>query len=234
MHAAHRALAGGRDHVVTVGGGAVAHQFGVYFRAAGEGVLQFFHDQHAAATGDDKAVAVGVVGAGGLLGSIVVFGGQGAHGVEQAAQRPVQFLTAAGKYQVLLAHLYLLHGVAYAVGAGGAGGGNRIVHPLDPEGGGQAGGDGAAHGLGDAVGTHPTQAALAQDVGGLDLHGGGGAAGARYDAGAHIGDIRLLQARIVYRLLHGDIGVRGRIGHEAQLFAIDQRGDVDLRGAGDM
>ena len=72
---AHRALAadaGGRHHVVAVGGGAVAGDLGVDFRAAGAGVLELLEHHHAAAAGDDEAVAVGVEGARGLVGLVVV------------------------------------------------------------------------------------------------------------------------------------------------------------------
>ena len=89
LHATHRAFAGGGHHVVTVRGGAIAHQLRVDFCAPGSGVLELFYDQHATATGDDEAIAVDVIGAGGPLRGIVVLGGQRSHGIEQAAERPV-------------------------------------------------------------------------------------------------------------------------------------------------
>ena len=121
LHTAHRAFAGGGDHIVAIRGGTVTDQLRIDFCAPGLGVFQFFYYQHTAATGDNEAVAVGVVGARGAFRRIVVLGGEGAHGIKQAAQRPVQFFAATGKDHVLLAQLYLLHGIADTVGAGGAG-----------------------------------------------------------------------------------------------------------------
>ena len=66
-HAAHRAFAGGRHHVVAVRGRAVADDLAVDLRAARLGVLQFLQHQHAGAAGDDEAVAVHVIGARGRL-----------------------------------------------------------------------------------------------------------------------------------------------------------------------
>src|SRR3546814_3263409 len=63
LHAAHRALARRCHHVGAVRGGAIADQFGIDLGAARLGVLEFFHDQDAAAAGDDETVAVLVIGA---------------------------------------------------------------------------------------------------------------------------------------------------------------------------
>ena len=71
-HAAHRAFAAGGHHVEAVGGGGVAHHLGVDLRAAGLGVLQRLEHHHAGPSGDDEAVAVLVVGAGGARRSVVV------------------------------------------------------------------------------------------------------------------------------------------------------------------
>jgi len=139
LHAAHRPLARGSNHIVAVGSGAVTHQFSIDLRAALDCVPQFLHNQHPAATGDDEAVAVGIIGPGGALGGVVVLGRQSAHRVEQAAQGPVQFLAAAGENDILLAELDLLHGIADTVCAGGAGRRYGVIHALDPEGCRQAG-----------------------------------------------------------------------------------------------
>src|SRR5690606_39223990 len=120
-HAADRAFAGRGDHVVAIGGGTVADDFGVDFRAAGFRVFQFLDHQHAAAAGDDEAVALGVVGTGGHGRGVVVAGREGAHGIEQHAHGPVFLFTAAGEHDVLFAELDLFHGVADAMRAGGAG-----------------------------------------------------------------------------------------------------------------
>src|SRR5690606_21926877 len=132
-HAAHGALAGRRDHVKAVGGGAVADDLGIDLGAARLGVLQLLHHHDAGSAGDDEAVAVGVIGTGGFLRRVVVPGGEGAHGVEAHGHGPVLFLAAAGKHDVLLAELDQLQGMADAVSAGGAGRGDRVVHALDLE-----------------------------------------------------------------------------------------------------
>src|SRR5690606_6937953 len=150
-HAAHGAFAARCDHVIAVGSGAVADDLGVDLGAALERVLQFLDHHHAATTGDDETVTLGVVGARSLFRGFVVAGGEGAHGVEQDALAPVLFLAATGEDHVLLAELDLLHGIADAVRAGGAGGGDRVVDTLDLERCGQAGRDGAAHGPRNAV-----------------------------------------------------------------------------------
>src|SRR5690606_22973492 len=142
-----------------------------------------------AATGDDETVALGIVGTRGFLGRFVVLGGEGSHGVEQAALAPVLFFTAAGQDDVLLAELDLLHGVANAVGTGGAGGGNRVVHALDLERRCQACGNGAAHGAGDPVRTDALDAFLAKGVDGFHLVQGRGAAGACDQTGARVGHL---------------------------------------------
>src|SRR5690606_34888317 len=109
---------------------AVANDFGVDVCTTGQSVFQLLDHHHAATAGDDETVTLGIVRAGGLFRGLVVLGGKGAHGVEQAALAPVFFFTAAGEDDVLLAELDLLHGITDAMGAGGAGGGDRIVHAL--------------------------------------------------------------------------------------------------------
>src|SRR5690606_29908913 len=178
LHAAHRTLPGGGDHVVAVGGGAVADDLGVDVGAPGEGVFQLLHHHAAGAAGHHEAIAVGVVGAGGQFRRVVVLGGQGAHGVEHAGHGPVLLLGAAGEEDVLLAELDLLHRSADAVGAGGAGGGDGKIETLDLEGGGETGGDGARHDLGDPVGAGALDALLPYHVDGFDEFLPGYAAGA--------------------------------------------------------
>ena len=147
LHAAHRALARGRHHVVAVGGRAVADDLGVDLGAARLGVLELFQHQHAAAAGDHEAVAVDVVGARGLVRRVVVLGRHRAHGVEQHRQRPVQLFAAAGEHHVLLAPLDMFGGVADAVRGGRAGRRDRIVHALDLEPGGERRRRGGRHRL---------------------------------------------------------------------------------------
>src|SRR5690606_19372707 len=139
LHAADRAFATGSNHVVAVASRAVADDFRVDVCATLEGVFQFLDHHHAAAASDDETVTFGVVGAGRFFRGVVVLGGKGAHGIEQAALAPVFFFAAAGKNHVLFAHLDLFHGAADAMRAGGTGRGNGVVHTLDLERRGQAG-----------------------------------------------------------------------------------------------
>ena len=168
VHAAHRALARGRHHVVAVGGRAVAGDLGIDLGAARLGVFELFQHQHAGAAGDDEAVAVHVVGARGLGRRVVVFRRHGAHGVEQHRERPVQLFAAAGEDHVLLAPLNDFGGIADAMIGGRAGRRDRIVHALDLEPGGERRRSGGRHRFrhrewADALGT-----LAARDVGGLD------------------------------------------------------------------
>jgi len=47
-HAAHRTLSRGRHHVITIGSGAVAHQFGIDRSATAQGMLPLFQHYDAA------------------------------------------------------------------------------------------------------------------------------------------------------------------------------------------
>jgi hypothetical protein len=146
----------------------------------------------------------------------------------------VFFFAAAGEHHVLLAHLDLFHGVADAVSAGGAGRGDRVVHALDLERRGQAGGDGAAHGARHAVRTDALDAFLAQDVEGFHLVEGGGAAGTGDQAGARVGDLFLAEAGVLDRLLHGQVGEGGGVAHETVDLAVDQLFQVQVDRTGDL
>src|SRR5699024_9952896 len=139
-------------HVITIGGGTVANDFGIDLGAALQGVLQLFDHHHAATAGNDETVTVGVVGTGSFVWGFVVLGGQGTHGVEQAALAPVFFFTATGEDNILFTQLNLFNCLANTMGTGGTGRGYGVVDALDFERGGQTGGNGAAHGAGDTVG----------------------------------------------------------------------------------
>src|SRR3990167_2685551 len=232
LHAAHRTFATRRDHVVAVGGGAIADDFGVDLGAALERVLQFFDHHHAAATGDDETVTLGIVGPRGFFRGVVVLGGEGAHGIEQEALGPVLFFAAAGEHHVLLAQLDLLHGVADAMSAGGAGGGDRVVDALDLERRRQTGRYGAAHGARHTVGTDPLDALLAHDVQGFHLVEGRGATGTGDQADARIGNIFGAETGVLDRLFHGQGGEGCRIAHEAINLAVDQFFQFQVNGAG--
>src|SRR3989344_500799 len=202
LHAAHCAFAAWGDHVVAVGCRAVADDFGVDLGAALECVFQFFDHHHAATAGDNETVTLGVVSTRGFFWSFVVLSGEGAHGVEQEALAPMFFFTTAGEHYVLLAQLDLLHGITDAMGAGGAGRGDRVVNALDLERRGQARGHGAAHWARYAIGANTLDAFLAQDVHGLHLVEGRRAAGACDQAYAWVGDFFCAEARVLDRLLH--------------------------------
>src|SRR5690606_12765802 len=167
-------------------------------------------------------------------GSVVVLGGQGAHGVEQRGLTPVLLFTATGKDHVLLAHLDLLHGRADAVCAGGTGGGDRVVDALDLEGGGQTGGNGAAHGARHAIGPDLLHAFLAQDVHGFHLVQSGSTTAAGDQAGTHVADLLFTQAGIGDGLLHGQVGEGGGITHEALDLAVNGGVQVNLHAAGNL
>ena len=118
-------------------------------------MAKLFQHHHTATTGNDKAVARRVIGPAGGFGGIVIFAAHRAHGVEQAGQRPVQLFAAAGKDDVLLAHLDQLGAIADAMRRGGAGRGDGIVHALDFERRRQTGRVGGRHALGHAERADP-------------------------------------------------------------------------------
>ena len=74
LHAAHRALSRGLNHVIAVGSRAVADHFAIDPRPARLGVFQFLENEDARTAGDDETVAVLVVGARGLLRPVVEVG----------------------------------------------------------------------------------------------------------------------------------------------------------------
>src|SRR3990167_1173894 len=222
LHAAHRAFAARSNHVIAIGRCAITDDFRINLGATLEGVLKFFDHHHAATTGDNETITLGVVGTRGFFRSFVVLGGEGAHGVEQEALAPMFFFTAASEHHVLFAQLDLLHGIADAMGAGGAGRGDREVDALDLERGGQAGGYGAAHGARHAGRADALDAFLAQDVHGLHLIEGGRAAGTCDQANPRVGDVFGAEAGILDRLLHGQVGEGRGIAHKAIDLAVDQ------------
>ena len=234
LHAAHGAFAARSNHVVAIGGGAVADDFGVDLGTTRLCVFQLLDHHHAAAAGDDETVTLGVVGAGGLFRGVVVLGGQGAHGIEQHGLAPVLLFTTTGEDNILLAQLDLLHGAADAMGTGGAGGGDGVVDALDLERGSQTGGNGAAHGARHAVWPDLLHAFLTQNVDGLHLVQRGGATAAGDQAGARVADLFFGQASVGDRLLHGQVGKGRGIAHEALDLAVDSGVQVDLHAAGDM
>src|SRR5690606_21495088 len=83
LHTAGGAFARGRDHIVAVRRGAVAHDLAVNLCATRLCVLKLFQHDDAGAAGDDEAVAALVVGAACGRGGVVEPRVHGAHRVEQ-------------------------------------------------------------------------------------------------------------------------------------------------------
>ncbi|GJE45592.1 hypothetical protein AEGHOMDF_4792 [Methylobacterium soli] len=197
-------------------------------------MFQFLEHQHAGAARDDEAVAVGVIGAGGPGGGVVVLRRHGAHGVEQDRERPVEVFAAAREDDVLAPALDHLGGVADAVVRGRAGGRDRVVHALDLEPGRERRGGRRGHGLGHREGADALRALLAGDGGGFDDHPGRGTARAHYDAGAVVRDVALLEPRIADRLIHGDVVPGGAAAVEAHGAPVDHALRVEARCALDL
>ena len=164
--------------MMRVGGVAVADDFAINVRAALFGVFQFLEHEDARAFAHDKAVAVLVERARGVLG-IVVARAHGAHGAKAAdADGNDGGFRAAGEHDLRVAHFDGAPGFADGVvggGAGGAGGEIRaaqiVIHREQ-----------ARSHVADEHRNHerrePVRAAVEQD---LVLFGGGGQAA---DAGA--------------------------------------------------
>ena len=144
------------------------------------------------------------------------------------------FFGAAGEYQILLVHLDQFRRVADAMGAGGAGGGDGVIHAADAEGRGETGGNRAAHGARHPVGPNPADAAFAHDVKGFELILRRAAAGAHNDADAIIGNLVRLQTGIGLRLFHRDVAVGGSLAHETQELAVDPRLQIDINARADL
>ena len=68
-----------------------------------------------AAPANHEAVTVGIEGAARTLRRVVIFARHRAHRIEQARQRPVEFLSAAAKHHILLTQRDLLRRHADAV-----------------------------------------------------------------------------------------------------------------------
>src|SRR5947209_20383996 len=100
---------------MAIGSRAVAGDLRVNFCTARFGVLQLFEYDDAGASGDDKAVAILVIGARGGLRPVVEIGRHRAHRIEQDGERPIELLAAAGENQILLAELDRLVSLADAM-----------------------------------------------------------------------------------------------------------------------
>ncbi len=124
-----RAAGGRLGDVVGVGGAGVAGELGVDARAARPSVLLIFQQQDAGALAHHEAVALGVEGAAGVRG-IVVVARERVHGAEGGdADRRDAALGAAGEHRDGVAAPDHLGRLADGVGAGGAGGDGGEVRP---------------------------------------------------------------------------------------------------------
>ena len=230
-HAAHRALARRRHHVGAIRGHAIADQLGQDRRTAGDRVFVLLQHQHAAAAGDDEAIAVRVIRARGGGRGVVALGRQRAHGVELRGHRPVQLLAAAGDHDVLGAVADQVRAGADAVRRGRAGRRQRIAHAADAERRRQRRRHRGAHRARHHVRADLAHAPVAQQVGGFHLPLRRTAAGTGHQPGALAAHLRVIQARRRDGIARGDVGVRRGVAHEALELAIDGRGQVDLRHA---
>ena len=126
------AVLGGGGDVVGVAGQAVAHDLGIDLGTPGLGVLVFLENDDAGTLAHDEAVAVGVIGARGLLWLVGPLGGQGLAGVEASdADLADRRLGPARDHHVGVAVADQAHGVADGMGAGRAGGDDRMVRTLE-------------------------------------------------------------------------------------------------------
>ena len=234
-HTADRAFARGGHHVVTVGGCAIADDFGVNLRPARLGPLVFFEHQHRTARRNDKAVAVLVKGARGLFRGLVVLGAHGPHGVKAHGQGPVLFLTTTGKNHVLLAELDQLSGVTDTVRGGRTGRGDGIVVAVNLEQGREHRRTGRGHNLGHverADALHAFFRCRFHGVG-LPLHRRPARTDDQPDA-IVFGVVGFFQTGVRQRFLHGNIGVARRRAHEAEGAAVDVVFQLSLDRAGNL
>ncbi|MPL82870.1 hypothetical protein SDC9_28819 [bioreactor metagenome] len=234
-HRAFAALARGRNHVIAVRGGAVTGELGIDLGAARLRVFKLLEHHDAAAARDDEAVARHVERPARGLGRVVVFRAHRPHRVEQAAERPVQLLAAAGEDDVLLAHLDQLGAVADAMRRGRAGRGDRIVHALDLVGRGEAGRGGRGHAARHHERPHALRRALGDDdLMRLEEVRGRGTARTDDQPGARVRHVVRLKPGIGDRLLHRQEGIGGAWPHEAQVALVDMVLERDLRLALDL
>ena len=117
-----------RGDVIGVARHAVTDQLGVDMGAARLGPLIFLEHDHARALAHDEAVAILVIGAAGVLGLVVEIGRQRPRlGEAGDAERAERVLGAAGQHHVGIVHRDHPRRVADRMGAGRAGGDDRVV-----------------------------------------------------------------------------------------------------------
>lgn len=134
-HAAGSAFArvGWRGHVVGVTAHAKADQLGVDGRTARLGMFQLFKHQRTGTVRQHEAVTAFVPRAAGT-GRLIVAGRQRTRGTEAAhAQAASGHFGATSDHHVSFTVGDIARGHADAMGAGGAGGGDGVVRPLQAQ-----------------------------------------------------------------------------------------------------
>ena len=144
----------------------------------------------------------------------------------------MQFLAAADEHHVLGAVADQVRAGTDAMCRGRAGGRDRIAQAEDAKRSGQGCRDRRAHRPRHHVRADATHALLVQQFGRLDLPLRRTAAGAGNHAAADVAYLLLAEAGVGDCRAHGDIGIGGRITHEALELAIDGCFQVDMRNPG--
>lgn len=137
------------------------------------------------------------------------------------------------KHHILFAELDLLEGMADAMGAGGAGRGDRIVQAPDAKETGQARRDRTGHGTRYTVRPDLAYTLAVQQLVGLDDVFAGAATRTHHAAGTGGGHLLGRQPRIGDGIGHGKVAIGCGIAHEAPVAPVDAL-KVDLQPAADM
>ena len=117
-----------RRHVIGIAGQAITDHFAINLGTARLGPLIFFQHHHASAFAHHETIAILIIGAAGAGGIVVEIGrkraGLGETGDAQRAQRTFR---TAGQHHIGIIQRDHAGGIANGMGAGGAGGDNRVV-----------------------------------------------------------------------------------------------------------
>ena len=201
----HRPIAAGpfrmrRGDVIGVARHAVADELGVDFGAALLGALIFLEHDDPGALAHDEAVAVLVVGAAGLLGLVVEVGRERPRLREAGdAERAERAFGAAGEHDVGIVHRDHPRRVADRMGAGRAGGDDRMVGAHQAVFDRDLAGDEVDQPAVDEMRADPARPLLVEDERFLLDPGQAADAGADRDAGAealllaHVGEAGILE-----------------------------------------
>jgi hypothetical protein len=143
----------------------------------------------------------------------------------------VFLLTAARKNHILLTNLDLLHRDADAMRACRTGRGHRVINTLYFERRRQTGRNRTSHCPGNHEWPDLANAFFPRGVGTADNVCRRRTTGSGNETASDIGHIGFVQAGIIYRLLHRDIGVGCSVTHEAANSAINVFADIDIDAA---